>query len=444
MSSSCSYQFYNTRKMVRSRSSIHQTSCVIPSISSAKHGYCDTMRQQLYLSTTNRRGKTNRTMSIRMDLNALNNLPPVPVPSVPSGGSPFPSWSSWMLLTIIPMILPFFKSKWGPLIVIKNKMDTVLQNVEIFAEGIEEVARRVDKIADEMTEKLPEGNFKKAIEMIDAVAEETIKKADCVEELVDKVEEVENKLEDMIEDAIKDKPKKHQNVAPAEALGQHTELLDIIMSATICSLSSYGLCKLQGHIQNRSHGSVVVRQHLVPCVGLSAKHDQFLSDHGLLLLNISHKKHNKPVTNMGINAVNEIHELASSGSNLPEWSNWLWGALLTILLPFMKNKFGPLQQLKNELDTAIHTAEMVTEMVEEVAEKVDEVADEIAEKLPDDMKLKDAIKRVESLAQEAVKDAKQAETVIHKVEEAEKQLEDAALKSVKDQANAINRKGFKV
>ncbi|PIA52008.1 hypothetical protein AQUCO_01000115v1 [Aquilegia coerulea] len=201
-SSSSSYHL-STRKMVRSFSSVHQRSFGIPSISSAKHGYCDTMRQQLYLSTINRRGKANRTIR-SMDLNAINNLPPVPVPSVPSG-SPFPSWSSWMLLTIIPMILPFFKSKWGPLIVIKNKMDSVLQNVEIMAEGIEEVARRVDKMADEMTEKLPEGKFKKAIQMIDVVAEETIKKADCVEELLDKVEEVEDKLEDMIEDAIKDK-----------------------------------------------------------------------------------------------------------------------------------------------------------------------------------------------------------------------------------------------
>ncbi|KAF6162855.1 hypothetical protein GIB67_021004, partial [Kingdonia uniflora] len=120
------------------------------------------------------------------DMNAVNNV--IPRGATLPFGSPFPGWSNWMLLMPIPMILPFFKSKWGPLLLLKQRADTVLQEVEDMAELAEDVARMVDHIADEVTEKLPEGSkLKKAISMVDHVVKDTIKVTDLAEEIIDRV-----------------------------------------------------------------------------------------------------------------------------------------------------------------------------------------------------------------------------------------------------------------
>ncbi|KAF6172837.1 hypothetical protein GIB67_034689 [Kingdonia uniflora] len=119
------------------------------------------------------------------DMNAVNNV--IPRGATLPFGSPFPGWSNWMLLMPIPMILPFFKSKWGPLLLLKQRADTVLQEVEDMAELAEDVARMVDHIADEVTEKLPEGSkLKKAISMVDHVVKDTIKVTDLAEEIIDR------------------------------------------------------------------------------------------------------------------------------------------------------------------------------------------------------------------------------------------------------------------
>ncbi|KAF9610819.1 hypothetical protein IFM89_025060 [Coptis chinensis] len=203
MSTTTSFSSHQFEKLhhssqYRSFSSVHNA-CSLPWIHTAKYGYCDSTSKHLSLSNINRRGRAHRT--IKMDLNALNNLPPTsPMPS----GSPFPGWSNWMLLTIIPMILPFFKSKWGPLLALKNKFDSTLQTIECVSEIIEEVAVKVDKIADDITDDLPDGSkLKQAIERIDEVAEGLIKGADLTQELLDKVDDVGDKVEEMLEKSIK-------------------------------------------------------------------------------------------------------------------------------------------------------------------------------------------------------------------------------------------------
>lgn len=148
-------------------------------------------RRQVDISIIGGQGRAYR--SIRMNLNAANNIP--------SGGPPSPGWSSWMLLAIIPMILTIFSGKWGTLSLFKKKVDSILESAAIVAETIEDVAEGVDKIADEVSENLPEGSRARGIiEKIDHVAEQIVKGADVVEEILQEVENV----EDMMETTIKD------------------------------------------------------------------------------------------------------------------------------------------------------------------------------------------------------------------------------------------------
>ncbi|XP_030542704.1 uncharacterized protein LOC115749850 isoform X2 [Rhodamnia argentea] len=104
------------------------------------------------------------------------------------------------------------------------------------------------------------------------------------------------------------------------------------------------------------------------------------------------------------------------------WKFWVLGVFVSFILPFWRNKWGPLWKLKNEVEAVVEKADHVTEFVEEMAEKVEHVAEEVAEHLPDG-KLKDAVTLVEHLAETADKDAHLAGDIIDKVEEVEKDVD---------------------
>ncbi|OVA20892.1 hypothetical protein BVC80_8905g12 [Macleaya cordata] len=146
-----------------------------------------------------------------MEVKAIENLPPgTPLPpSPPPAGGPS-GWYNWLLWTLIPMLLPFFKNKWAPLLTIKKEVDTAIQAVECAAEVLEDVAEKVEKIADEVGDNLPEGSkLKEALCAVEHVAEEAVKGADLAEQFIKKAEEAEKKLEDfMDEQAAVDQEKK--------------------------------------------------------------------------------------------------------------------------------------------------------------------------------------------------------------------------------------------
>ncbi|KAI3852294.1 hypothetical protein MKX03_018939 [Papaver bracteatum] len=139
-----------------------------------------------------------RTSNIR-ELNAIENLPAgTPLPTPP--GPPNSGWFNWILWTVIPMLFPFFKNKMSPLMLLKQKVDTVVGIVDHAAEVLEDVAEEVVKITDEFEDKVPEGSaLKKAMCSVHEVAEEAIKVADLAEDLVDKGEALEKKMEDLLE-----------------------------------------------------------------------------------------------------------------------------------------------------------------------------------------------------------------------------------------------------
>ncbi|KAI3952426.1 hypothetical protein MKX01_005293 [Papaver californicum] len=139
-----------------------------------------------------------RTSHIR-ELNAIENLPAgTPLPTPP--GPPNSGWFNWILWTVIPMLFPFFKNNMSPLMLLKQKVDTVVGIVDHAAEVLEDVAEEVVKITDEFEDIVPDGSaLKKAMCSVHEVAEEAIKVADLAEELVDKGEALEKKMEDLLE-----------------------------------------------------------------------------------------------------------------------------------------------------------------------------------------------------------------------------------------------------
>ncbi|PIN11380.1 hypothetical protein CDL12_16002 [Handroanthus impetiginosus] len=137
--------------------------------------------------------KTTRNSFI-VYANSMPGTPPPP-PSKPM---------SWILGLIVSFILPFFTNKWGPLWVLKNRVENAVQTVENIVEAVEKVAEEVDKIAEDIADDLPEGNLKNLVEMVEDAAEKTAKTADSLDNVIDKVQEAEDQVEDMVESIVKE------------------------------------------------------------------------------------------------------------------------------------------------------------------------------------------------------------------------------------------------
>ncbi|CAA2989531.1 Hypothetical predicted protein [Olea europaea subsp. europaea] len=137
-----------------------------------------------------------------------SSAPGAPLPS----GPPSNSIRSWILGMVVSIILPFFTHKWGPLWVIKNRIENALQTVENVVDVVEKVAEEVDKIAEDIVDELPEGQLKNIAHFVEDIAEKTAKNADSIGDLIDKVQEAEEKVECIVE-SITDEAKK----SPTEA-----------------------------------------------------------------------------------------------------------------------------------------------------------------------------------------------------------------------------------
>ncbi|CAI9303024.1 unnamed protein product [Lactuca saligna] len=125
----------------------------------------------------------------------ITPFPGVPLPS----GSPSGSMESWVLCIVLTFVLPFITHKWGPLIALKNRVDTAVDMAEHIAEVIEDVAGKVDKVIDNITDDLPEDSkLRKRLEAVDELIEGVAMSAHIANDIIDKVEEAEDKLESLI------------------------------------------------------------------------------------------------------------------------------------------------------------------------------------------------------------------------------------------------------
>ncbi|QCE00655.1 uncharacterized protein LOC114195205 isoform X2 [Vigna unguiculata] len=120
------------------------------------------------------------------------------IPEHSNDSSPGYYWKLWILGTIFSILASFFRGKWGPLLQLKEKVDTTIHEAHRVVDIIEEVAEEVDKVAEEAVKHLPEGKFRHAVELVEKVAENVEKRAQRVEDALEKVENMEKELESFI------------------------------------------------------------------------------------------------------------------------------------------------------------------------------------------------------------------------------------------------------
>ncbi|XP_077213969.1 uncharacterized protein LOC143848791 [Tasmannia lanceolata] len=103
--------------------------------------------------------------------------------------------------------------------------------------------------------------------------------------------------------------------------------------------------------------------------------------------------------------------------NLHNWLRCIFGSIISIILPFWKQKEGELEKLEDQVENT-------AEVVEKVAEAMEKVFSDVADKLPSDGPLKAAALLVENIAKKVDKDAEETLEFIHKVDELKKDVEE--------------------
>ncbi|XP_072980273.1 uncharacterized protein [Typha angustifolia] len=121
----------------------------------------------------------------------------------------------------------------------------------------------------------------------------------------------------------------------------------------------------------------------------------------------------------------------NGGPPLPSWAQKVIGSVICFALPLYKK----IRCLEDEVDKTVDT---VIEIVEEVAEVTEKVASDIAGVLPRDGNLKEAVLKIEDIAEKLDKDAEMAEAFMNKVDEIREE-EDTLLKPIIEEAEAIEK-----
>ncbi|KAB2093243.1 hypothetical protein ES319_A02G083400v1 [Gossypium barbadense] len=128
--------------------------------------------------------------------------------SIGSGPSDPGSWKLWVVGIVMSIILPFWRSKWGPLLKLKDEVETIIDKAEEVTDIVEKVAGQVEEVADDIGNHMPEGRLKNALQFVEDMAQNTADGARLAGDLIDKVEEVEGKVESwMGQDSIDEEAK---------------------------------------------------------------------------------------------------------------------------------------------------------------------------------------------------------------------------------------------
>ncbi|CAI9778053.1 unnamed protein product [Fraxinus pennsylvanica] len=108
--------------------------------------------------------------------------------------------TSWILGILLTIVLPFGTNNRGPVLKLKDEVDTAVETIEHITEVVEKVAEVVDKVAEDIADDLPEGGrFRKAVDFIENVAEETAKDAHLLGDIIHKVQGFEEDVESIVE-----------------------------------------------------------------------------------------------------------------------------------------------------------------------------------------------------------------------------------------------------
>ncbi|KAI7736884.1 hypothetical protein M8C21_033385 [Ambrosia artemisiifolia] len=131
------------------------------------------------------------------------NVEPTGKPSPPSG-SPG-SWKNWVIGILMTFIVPFFTTKGGPIKLLIQRVDQIMDTAEHITEVVEAVADKVDKVVEELGDELPEGSeIKKTLDFIENIAEKVEKDAATAGDFIDKVQEMEDRIEELMEPVLEE------------------------------------------------------------------------------------------------------------------------------------------------------------------------------------------------------------------------------------------------
>ncbi|GAV87869.1 hypothetical protein CFOL_v3_31294 [Cephalotus follicularis] len=115
---------------------------------------------------------------------------------------------------------------------------------------------------------------------------------------------------------------------------------------------------------------------------------------------------------------------APARHNIFRWTRWLLGSILTLLLPFWKEKWQKLRKIEGEAEMVVEEVRHVTEVVEKVATVAENVSMEVADALPEQGKLKKAALLVERVSNATAQEAHFANDIARKVHALEQDVDD--------------------
>ncbi|KAJ9560559.1 hypothetical protein OSB04_005719 [Centaurea solstitialis] len=133
------------------------------------------------------------------------NADPAGTPTPPPAGSPPGSWKNWAIGILMTFIIPLVTTKGGPIKLLLQKVDQIVDTAERITDMVEAVADKVDKVVEEIEDDLPEGSqIKKTLDYIESVAERVEKDAHVAGDFIDKVQEMQDKMEDIMEPVLEE------------------------------------------------------------------------------------------------------------------------------------------------------------------------------------------------------------------------------------------------
>nr|XP_043637359.1 uncharacterized protein LOC122608328 [Erigeron canadensis] len=129
------------------------------------------------------------------------STPPPPPPPGSSSGS----WKNWVIGILMTFIVPLVTTKGGPIKLLMQKVDHIVDTAEHITDVVEAVADKVDKVIEEIEDDLPEGSqIRKTLDYIENVAERVEKDAHTAGDFIDQVQEMQDKIEDMMEPVMEE------------------------------------------------------------------------------------------------------------------------------------------------------------------------------------------------------------------------------------------------
>ncbi|KAI9106497.1 hypothetical protein K1719_022025 [Acacia pycnantha] len=145
-----------------------------------------------------RLGDFNAGLQIRRNMNDVAVHASVP-PQAPFPSDHSPAhWKVWILGAAVAILVSFSKGKWGPLLKLKEKAETTIEELEEISDAVEEVAEKVDEVAEAAAKHLPEGKLQDAAEFIEKVAERIDENAHIAGDVLHKVEEMGKEVESLL------------------------------------------------------------------------------------------------------------------------------------------------------------------------------------------------------------------------------------------------------